>query len=121
MDEAHASTGATGRADGGVAALIDRAFHYRGDVTIRTAGGGAVTGFLFNRNARAGDPFVQLFEARSGRAVTIPYRSVTDVLFTGRDPAAASLRRFADQRDRRGAPARDGRAAPPAGEDRHGG
>ena len=86
----------TGLQAGGdsVAELIDRAFHYRGDVTIGMDGGGSVTGYLFNRNAGAREPFVQLIETLSGREITIPYWRITGVLFTGRDAAAASVTHF---------------------------
>ena len=74
--------------------LVERAFHYRGDVTIRTDDGGSLIGYLFNRNARASEPFAQLFETHTGREVSIPYRTIAQVLFTGRDTAAASVERF---------------------------
>ncbi len=80
--------------------LVERAFHFRGDVTIHTDDGGALTGYLFNRNARAGEPFAQLFETGTGREVAIPYRAITQVLFTGRDAAAASVQRFEAFQDR---------------------
>lgn len=74
--------------------LVEAAFQYRGDVTVVTDDGRSLTGYLYNRDARAREPFVQMFEAGSGGEVTIPYRAITDVLLTGRDAAAASARRF---------------------------
>ena len=71
-----------------IAALVERAFHYRGDVTVRTAAGRDVTGYLFNRDARPTARCAQLFETESGREVRILYRDIRDVLFTGRDTAA---------------------------------
>ena len=71
-----------------IAALVERAFHYRGDVAVTTASGLEVTGYLFNRDTRAEDPCAQLFETATGREVTISYRDIRDVLFTGRDTAA---------------------------------
>ena len=121
MNEDQALTGTEGQADGSDAAeLIERAFHYRGDVTIRTDDGGSVTGYLFNRNARASEPFAQMFETRSGREVSIPYRNVTHVLFTGRDAATASLKRFTDLQDRREAPAQASRPSHRTGGGLHG-
>ena len=79
------------------------AFQYRGDVTVHTGDGSAVTGYLFNRDTRASEPFVQLFETRTGREVSLPYRSITGVLFTGRDAAAAADRRFEALQVRAGA------------------
>lgn len=77
-----------------VGGLVERAFQYRGDVTVHTDDGGSVTGYLFNRDTRASEPFVQLFEMQTGREVSVPYRSITGVLFTGRDAAAAADQRF---------------------------
>lgn len=84
------STPDGGAGDGGdeIAALVERAFHYRGDVTVRTAAGLEVVGYLFNRNDRGEDRRAQLFETATGREVAIPYRDIRDVLFTGRDTAA---------------------------------
>ena len=93
-------------ADSAVEGLVERAFHYRGDVTIRTDDGGCLTGYLFNRNSRAGEPFAQLFETGTGREVSIPYRAITDVQLTGRDAAAASVERFEAFQDRQEGPAR---------------
>ena len=83
-----------------IAELVERAFHYRGDVTLQTDDGSAVTGYLFNRNNRVSDPFAQLFEAETGREVSVLYRSVTRVLFTGRDASAAADRHFAAFQER---------------------
>ena len=76
--------------DGGdeIAALVERAFHYRGDVTVRTAAGVEVVGYLFNRDDRGEDRCAQLFETGTGLEVAIAYRDIRDVLFTGRDTAA---------------------------------
>ena len=76
--------------DGGdeIAALVERAFHFRGDVTVRTAAGADVTGYLYNRDAGADAPWAQLFETGTGRDVRILYGDIRDVLFTGRDTAA---------------------------------
>lgn len=92
----------------GVEELVERAFHYRGDVTIRTIADGSLTGYVFNRNARASEPFVQLFETQTGREVRIPYRDITQLLFTGRDAAAASVKHFEASQDRRDGPAETG-------------
>ena len=92
--------------------LVERAFHYRGDVTVRTRDGGALVGYVFNRNARASVPVAQLFETGTGREVSIPYRDITQVLFTGRDAAAASVERFEVFQDRQAMPPPPGADAP---------
>ena len=78
--------------------LIERAFKYRGDVTVEMVDGQPVTGYLFNRNASCSDPFVQLFETRTGSEITIHYKCISQIQFTGRDAAAASVRHFDDSR-----------------------
>ena len=95
-----------------VADAIDRAFHYRGDVRVRTEDGAAVTGYLFNRNTHAREPFVQVLEKETGNAVSIPYRRITRVDFIGPDAASASARRFAAFQRREEGPAKTDQRAP---------
>ena len=94
-----------------VEGLVERAFHYRGDVTIGTIDDGSLTGYLFNRDARASEPFAQLFETETGREIRIPYRDITQVLFTGRDVAAASVKHFEAFQDRQDGAAQTGSRA----------
>ena len=109
MNESPSPPGAASQpADNSIEELVERAFHYRGDITIRTDEGGSLTGYLFNRNARAEEPFAQLFETGTGREVSISYRTIADVQFTGRDAAAASAERFEAFQDRQERPARTG-------------
>ena len=98
-------------ADGRVEELVERAFHYRGDITVSTDEGGSLTGYLFNRNTSAAEPFVQLFETGTGREVSIPYRTIADVRLTGRDAAAASVERFEAFQDRQDRTAQPGTRA----------
>ena len=104
----------------GIANLVERAFHYRGDVTVWREEGGPVTGYLFNRNARAGEPFVQLFETRTGQDIRIPYKSITQLQFTGRDAASTSVRHFENFQLRQEDPAPDGPAKDSRGGHGHG-
>ncbi len=73
-----------------VAELVDRAFHFRGDVTVRTTGGREITGYLFNRdtgrrrNGAETPAFAQMFETATGREIMVRYEEIEDVLFTGR-------------------------------------
>ena len=88
-----------------MAALVERAFRYRGDVTVLTVDGGSVTGYLFNRSlgrdAGDGEAYVQLFETGSGREVTLAYAAITGLEFTGADAADVSARRWESFRERR--------------------
>jgi len=52
--------------------------------------GAELVGYLFNRDADAATPFVQLFAASGGDPVTIPYADIGAIRFTGRDTAAGN-------------------------------
>jgi hypothetical protein len=71
-----------------LADVIDRAFDYRGDVTVVTTDGASRTGYLFNRNRESATPFVQMFPSAGGAAETIAYASIRQIVFTGKDTAA---------------------------------
>ena len=71
-----------------LAQVIDLAFDYRGDVTIERVDGTEVVGYVYNRSGHAGAPFVQVFEAKGGGGLTIPYSEIGGIRFTGRDTAA---------------------------------
>jgi len=80
-----------GAIDGdGLAEVVERAFDYRGDVTIVRRDGGEMVGYLFNRNADSPRPFVQVFAAAGGDPVSIPYADIRSIRFTGRDTAAGN-------------------------------
>ena len=76
--------------------LVERAFRYRGDVTVETSDGEPVTGYLFNRNKGCSEPFIQLFETGTGHEITVLYQDIAKIRFTGRDAAEASARRYED-------------------------
>lgn len=71
-----------------IPALVERAFRFRGDVTITTADGGETTGYLYNRDSTGPEPYAQLFESALGLDVSIPYAAIAGVRFTGRDTAS---------------------------------
>jgi hypothetical protein len=73
-----------------LAEVVERAFDYRGDVTIVRRDGGEMVGYLFNRNADSPRPFVQVFAAAGGDPVSIPYADIRSIRFTGRDTAAGN-------------------------------
>ncbi|MBI3269365.1 MAG: hypothetical protein HYZ53_10125 [Planctomycetes bacterium] len=72
------------------AEAIDRAFDYRGDVTLTLADGTVLECYVFNRNAKASPPFVQVYPKDDAAARTIPYDQVVGVRFSGRDPASGA-------------------------------
>src|SRR5258705_3708944 len=77
-------------ADVSLAAVIDKAFDYRGNVTVVKVDGSETAGFLFNRNPDAPEPFVQMFDLDGAGPLTIPYHTIRTIRFTGRDTAAVT-------------------------------
>ena len=76
--------------DVSLASIIDRAFDYRGNVTVVKTDGSETVGYLFNRNGDAPEPFVQMFDVNGGGPFTIPYLEIRTIRFTGRDTAAGN-------------------------------
>jgi hypothetical protein len=75
---------------GTLAEVVDRAFDYRGDVTVVLDDGRELIGYLFNRNRDVAEPFVQMFEREGSGASRIPYARIRAIRFTGRDMAAGN-------------------------------
>src|SRR5580704_16603829 len=73
-----------------IRAVIEKAFDYRGDVTITNKEGSEITGYLFDR--RIGptleNSVVRLMLANSNDRPQIPYSEIAALAFTGRDTAA---------------------------------
>jgi hypothetical protein len=80
-----------GRVDGPeLAFVVERAFDYRGDVTVVHRDGRELVGYLFNRDVDAPRPFVQMFPRDGGDIATVPYADIASIRFTGRDTAAGN-------------------------------
>jgi len=69
---------------------LEKAFDYRGDVTITRKDGTRVEGYIFDR--RTGrtlvDSVVRLYPKDSSQKISIPYADIAALAFTGRDTAA---------------------------------
>ena len=69
---------------------LEKAFDYRGDVTITRKDGSTVEGYIFDR--RTGptlqESFVRLFPKTDPVKISIPYSDIAGLAFTGRDTAA---------------------------------
>jgi hypothetical protein len=65
---------------------IDKAFDYRGDVSI-TLRNEQVEGYIFNRDAKASPPRIEVFIKGGEQSRIIPYADVTAIAFTGKDTA----------------------------------
>ena len=68
--------------------VVERAFDYRGDVTVVRRDGTEVAGYLFNRDAEIRERFVQMFDRAGDGPLTIPYSDIRTIRFTGKDTAA---------------------------------
>ena len=70
--------------------VIDLAFDYRGNTTVVKTDGTEVRGYVFNRNAEAPEPFIQMFDASGAGPFKIPYAEIRTIKFTGKDTAAGN-------------------------------
>jgi hypothetical protein len=69
---------------------LEKAFDYRGDVTIRLKDGTSVEGYIFDRRnaATLADSCVRLIPQGQTTKISISYAKLAGLNFTGRDPAA---------------------------------
>jgi hypothetical protein len=69
---------------------LEKAFDYRGDVTITRKDGSKIEGYLFDRRTAATlqDSVVRLFPRNTNEKVSISYADIAALAFTGRDTAA---------------------------------
>jgi hypothetical protein len=69
---------------------LEKAFDYRGDVTITRKDGSKVEGYIFDRRSgkTLSDSVVRLYPKDSGEKLAIPYTEIAALAFTGRDTAA---------------------------------
>jgi hypothetical protein len=69
---------------------LEKAFDYRGDVTITRKDGNKVEGYIFDRRTgkTLADSAVRLFPKDADQKVSIPYSEIAALAFSGRDTAA---------------------------------
>ena len=69
---------------------LEKAFDYRGDVTITCKDGSTLEGYLFDRlsGATLTTSFVRVLPRDSGPRVKLSYAEIAALAFSGRDPAA---------------------------------
>jgi hypothetical protein len=67
--------------------IINRAFDYRGDVTLQLKGGGQVVGFVFDRCEDGPRPHVKLYLPNCDKPQAVSYEEVAGVVFSGEDTA----------------------------------
>jgi hypothetical protein len=86
---------------------LEKAFDYRGDVTITRKDGSKVEGYLFDRRSAKTlkDSMVRLYPKNSGEKVSVSYAEIGALAFTGRDTAAgksweAWMKKYAEKKAR---------------------
>jgi len=86
---------------------LEKAFDYRGDITITRKDGTKVEGYLFDRRTSATlkDSLVRLYPRNSNEKISIPYSDIAALAFTGRDTAAgksweAWMKKYAEKKSR---------------------
>jgi hypothetical protein len=78
--------------DADVLDALEKAFDYRGDVTITCKDGAVVEGYIFDRKTgpSLAQSWVKLFPKDSPEKRTIAYSEITGLVFTGKDRAAGA-------------------------------
>jgi hypothetical protein len=71
-------------------AALEKAFDYRGDVTITTKSGERIEAYIFNRSTGStlADSYVQYFSPKSQGKLRLNYSDIARLEFTGKDRAA---------------------------------
>jgi hypothetical protein len=69
---------------------LEKAFDYRGDVTITRKDGSKIEGYIFDRRAgnSLAESVVRLLPKDSNQKIAVPYSDIAALAFTGRDTAA---------------------------------
>lgn len=73
---------------GELAEAVEQAFDYRGDVTIELTSGGSLVGYLFNRDAKAAAPWIEVFPTDSSGVRRVLYAEIAAITFSGEDTAS---------------------------------
>ncbi len=76
--------------DNEIREALEKAFDYRGDVTVTRKDGTQVVGYLFDRRTGTslGDSFIRIIPANAPTKVNVAYSEIAAIGFTGRDTAA---------------------------------
>ncbi len=70
--------------------ILEKAFDYRGDVTLTLKDGRTIAGYLFDRRrgTSLADSSIRLMGPASDDKITVRYADITHIAFSDRDPAA---------------------------------
>jgi hypothetical protein len=69
---------------------LEKAFDYRGDITITRKDGSKIEGYLFDRRSgfSLADSFIRIIPSSEKTKVNVAYADIAAIAFTGRDTAA---------------------------------
>lgn len=69
---------------------LEKAFDYRGDVTITRRDGSTIAGYVFDRRTsdKLENSVVRLIPAGSNKRISVSYSDIAGLAFSGRDTAA---------------------------------
>lgn len=69
---------------------LEKAFDYRGDITITRKDGAKIEGYIFDRRTGSSlsDSFVRIIPVNKREKLSIPYSEIAALKFSDRDPAA---------------------------------
>jgi hypothetical protein len=69
---------------------LEKAFDYRGDITVTRKDGSKIEGYLFDRRTGAtlADSYIRIIPVKEANKVNIAYSDVAALTFSGRDTAA---------------------------------
>jgi hypothetical protein len=86
---------------------LEKAFDYRGDVTITRKDGSKIEGYIFDRRNAGNlkDSVVRLYPKNSDEKIAVSYSEIAALAFSGRDTAAgrsweAWMKRYAEKKAR---------------------
>ena len=76
--------------DAEIREALEKAFDYRGDITITRKDGSKVEGYLFDRRSGSSlaDSFVRIIPSTEKTKVNVAYADIAAIAFSGRDTAA---------------------------------
>jgi hypothetical protein len=76
--------------DAEICEALEKAFDYRGDITVTRKDGSQIQGYLFDRRTGAtlADSLIRIIPTTGAGKVNVTYADVAALAFTGRDTAA---------------------------------
>lgn len=84
---------------------LEKAFDYRGDITLTRRDGSVVEGYVFDRQAGStlADSFVRIIPSKERTKLRVAYAEIAALNFSGRDTAAgksfeAWMKRYAEKK-----------------------